>query len=154
LATSIDLTRQRLSLARELQDPSLEMLVHENFGTLAFWRGEFSEALVSLREALSRYTTEGGRAVRLFYGTDTAVVCIAYEAQALLFLGLLEQALQKAEESVATARRLGHVHSLVLALSFAGIVHLQRGELREAGARVEEASALACEQQLSQWIAS
>src|SRR5262249_30759041 len=154
LATSIELTRQRLSLARELNDPSLEMLVHENFGTLAFWRGEFSEALASLREALSRYTAEGGRAVRLLYGTDTAVVCTTYQSQALLFLGFPDQALGKAEESVAIARKLGHVHSLVLALAFAGSLRLQRGEPREASVLIEEASTLACEQQLSQWIAS
>jgi predicted ATPase len=154
LATSIELTQQRLVLARELRDSSLEMLVHENFGTLAFWRGEFRDALVSLREALSRYTPEGGRSLRLLYGTDTAVVCTTYEAQALLFLGFPDQALRKAEESVAAARRLGHVHSLVLALSFAGSLRLQRGEPHEAVPLIEEASTLASEQQLSQWIAS
>src|SRR5262249_42259721 len=120
LATCVELTRQRLALARELQDPSLEMLVHENFGTLSFWRGEFGSALTSLREASSRYTPEGGRALRLVYGTDTAVVCSTYEAQSLFFLGYPDQAIRKAGESIATARRLGHVHRLLLALAFPG----------------------------------
>jgi class 3 adenylate cyclase/predicted ATPase len=149
-----ELSRQRLALARQIADSSLEMLVHENLGTVAYWRGEFPNALACLREASSRYTPEGGRAVRLLYGTDTAVVCATYEAQVLFFLGFPHQALRKAGESLAIARALGHVHSLVLALLFDGILHRLRGELSDAHVLLDEAQRLADEQQLAQWIGS
>src|SRR5262245_45038575 len=130
------------------------MLVHENLGTVAYWRGEFPNALACLREASLRYTPEGGRAVRLLYGTDTAVVCATYEALVLFFLGFPDQALRKARESLAIARALGHVHSLVLALLFDGNIHRLRGELADAQVLLDEAQRLADEQQLAQWIGS
>ena len=148
----LDLTRERLALARQLDDPALEMLVHENSGTLAVWRGEHAHALTALGEALKRYSPAGGRVVRLEYGTDTSVVSTAYQAQALLYLGYLDQALRKAEESVAIARALGHVHSLVLALNFSATLHMQRGEFAAVLTRSDEQHALATEQHLALWV--
>jgi class 3 adenylate cyclase/predicted ATPase len=152
LETCLDLSRQRLALARELDDPVLEMLVHENLGTLAVWRGDHQHALASLGEALARYTPEGGRAIRLVYGTDTSVVSTTYQALALQFLGYPDQALRKVEEALTLARALGHVHSLVLAINFAATLHTQRGEFEAALACGAEEHALASEQHLALWV--
>ncbi len=154
LATCVELTEQRLALARELDDPALEMLVHENFGTLAYWVGENARAIASLREAQARYEPEGGRALRLEYGTDSAVVSSTYEAQALWFRGYPDQALRKRDESVRIARDLGQAHSLALALMFGGALHITRGEPAKALVFFEESIAISTEQQLAQWLGS
>ncbi|MFN8642324.1 MAG: adenylate/guanylate cyclase domain-containing protein [Candidatus Binatia bacterium] len=152
LAICLELTGERLALARQLADPALEMLAHENAGTLALWRGEFEHALAALAEALARYSPAAGRMARLAYGTDTSVVSTTYQGQALLYRGYVDQAKRKAEESVAIARALGHAHSLALALNFAGSLCGQRGEYAAARACSDELHAIATEQHFALWV--
>src|SRR5262249_11047667 len=128
--------------------------VHENLGTVAYWRGGVPNPPACLPGAALRYTPGGGRAGRLLFRTDTAGVFPPDGAQGRFFLGFPAHALGKAGESLAIARALGHVHSLVLALVFDGMVHRLRGELSDAHVLLDEAQRLADEQQLAQWIGS
>ena len=154
LTTCVELTEQRLVLAHELADPALEMLVHENFGTLSYWAGQHVRAIASLREAQARYEPLGGRALRLVYGTDSAVVSSTYEGHALWFRGYPAQALCREDEAIRIARELGQAHSLTLALIFGGALRINRGEPAQALPLCEEAIAISTEQQLAQWIGS
>ena len=154
LATCAELAVRRLEIARRLADPALEMHVLETTGTVAFWRGQHALALRALRDALSRYDADRGRAIRLMYGTDSRVVSRAYEAQALWYSGDPTGARASATAAVSDARDLGDVHSLTLALVFSAIVHLNRGELETAQRQAEEAVAHSREQRLEQWLGS
>lgn len=151
LRTALDLTRKRLSLAEQLDDRALVMQVCENLGTVAFWQGDFEEALSRLDEALSHYDPERGRSIALIYGTDSAVVCNAYAAWALWFLGYPDQARQRAEASVARAREIRHANSLGICLGFAAALHQV---LRDAAATehfADECMAVSAEHQLPLW---
>ncbi|HEY4184801.1 MAG TPA: AAA family ATPase [Polyangia bacterium] len=152
LTICLELTERRLCLARLLDDPALEMHVLETAGTIAFWRGEHAAALTALGDALGRYEPERGRAIRLMYGTDSRVVSEAYQGLALWYSGLPDSAIARSLTAVAHARELDDIHSLSLALVFAAIVHLNRGELDEARALAEEAITRCTEQRLEQWL--
>jgi class 3 adenylate cyclase/tetratricopeptide (TPR) repeat protein len=154
LGICAELAASRMELAQRLADPTLQMHVLETVGTVTFWRGQYQVALAALSDALSRYTPGRGRDIRLMYGTDTRVVCEAYQAQALWYLGHADQARDRALEAVAHARETGDVHSLALALVFSATVHLHRGELESARQLTEEAIAHGKEQHLEQWLGS
>lgn len=146
-----ELADHRLTLARQLEDPMLEMHVMETVGTIAFWRGEHAAAVTALAEALARYDPARGRTIRLMYGTDSRVVSEAYLALALWYSGYPDQARGPALSAVGHARAIDDIHSLALALVFAAIVLLNRGELAPAEALAEEAVARSTEQRLEQW---
>jgi adenylate cyclase len=152
LAVCADLAQQRLNLARGLADPSLEKHVQEAAGTIAFWRGQHARALVDFAEAISGYQAERGRVLRAMYGTDSRVVCLAYSAQCLWYLGFPEQALGRAAEAVADAQTLGDVHSLALALVFCGFVRCHCGDGAGAEPLADAAIALSSEHRLEQWL--
>ncbi|HXQ20146.1 MAG TPA: AAA family ATPase [Candidatus Acidoferrales bacterium] len=151
LRTALDLTRKRLHLAEQLGDRALVMQVHENLGTVGLWQGDFEEALSRLNEALSHYDPERARSIALVYGTDSAVVCDAYAAWALWFLGYPDRARRRAEESVARARAIRHANSLGICLGFAAALHQV---LRDAAATqrlADECIAVSAEHQLPLW---
>jgi class 3 adenylate cyclase/tetratricopeptide (TPR) repeat protein len=154
LQLCVELTRQRMEIARKLGDPTLEMLCHENFGTLAIWRGEIEYGLSELREALARYRPEGGRTLRLLYGTDVSVISRAYEAQALVYGGHFERGRTKALEAIEVGRQLGHLASLALALNFGAGLHNELGDGERGLALAEETHALASREHLALWIGS
>jgi class 3 adenylate cyclase/predicted ATPase len=154
IAECVELTKQRLVLAQELAEPALEMLVHENFGTLDYWVGQYERALASLRRAQALYEPKGGRRMRLMYGTDSAVVCASYEGHSLWFRGYPDQALRVDDHAVRIARELGEAHSLALALAFAAGLRINRREPEETLRFAEEVIAISTEQQLAQWKGS
>lgn len=152
LETALQLTDKRLALAQELGDPTLVTQVYENRGTVAFWRGDFAEARERLGEALARYDPERARTIALIYGTDSAVVCNAYAASALWFLGLPEEAQRRSAESVARARELHHANSLGIALGFAASLQHFLRDGAAAQQLAEECIAVSTEHQLPLWL--
>jgi class 3 adenylate cyclase/predicted ATPase len=151
LQTALELTHQRLHVAERLEDEALVMQVHENLGTLAFWRGDFKTALPSLEEALSRYDADRARELALVYGTESGVVCETYAAQVLWFLGYPDRAVQRCQQSVERARALGHANSLGLALAFAAAMYHIRREPERTQVFADETVAFSTEQQLPFW---
>jgi len=151
LQTALDLTQQRLQVAERLKDRALIMQVHENLGTLAFWRGDFKAALPHLKEALSVYEAEAARELALVYGTESGVVCETYAAQTLWFQGYPDQALERCRRAVQRARALGHANSLGLALAFSAALHNLRREPLPTRRFADETVAFSEEQHLPFW---
>jgi predicted ATPase len=152
LTRCLDLTHERLTLAERLGDAALEMQVYENFGTLAFWRGEFAAVPEHLERSVARWTRERDRLLARNYGTLSAVVCETYIGQALWFLGFPDQAVTRADNAVQQARAFGHANSLALAMSFAMSLRLLRGEAAITRQMAEEVIAYSTEQQLPFWL--
>jgi predicted ATPase len=151
LQTAFELTQQRLHVAERLEDEALLMQVHENLGTLSFWRGDFQAVLPSLEEALSRYDAKRARELALVYGTESGVVCETYAAQVLWFLGYPDQAVKRRNQAVERARALGHANSLGLALAFSAALHHVRREPHLTQEFADETVAFSTEQQLPFW---
>jgi predicted ATPase len=151
LSRALELTRKRLRLAEQLDDRALVMQVHENLGTIALWRGDFNESLARLNEALSHYDPERGRSIALVYGTDSAIVCGAYAAAALWFLGYPNQARQRSAESIARARQMRHANSLGICLGFAAALQHFLRDAPATQALADECIAVSIEHQLPLW---
>ena len=79
----------------------------------------------------------------LYGGHDSAVCGMAKQGIALWMLGFPDQAMARAEESVALARKLRHPPSLMHALTLAVVVHQFRGDGLSLREKTEEVSRIA-----------
>jgi predicted ATPase len=152
LATAFELAQRRFALARELADPALEMQAEEGMGTASYWMGHFAEAPPHFERCLEIYDPALHKPLAHVYGQDIGVVCRAYRAQALWFLGQADRALEEARESVRLARGLSHANSLALATAFLAGLHVLRREAAEAQAAAEATLELASEQHFPFWL--
>src|SRR5205823_1527613 len=76
-------------------------------------------------------------------GVDRGVVAHAYAAWCHVYLGHPNRALAVSEEAVALAKCVEHPLSLAHAVSWAGLVHFERGEHDRVQERAEEVVVLA-----------
>ncbi len=149
--TARELAEQCLSLAQRVQDPILLVYAHHVLGNVLFWLGEFSQARAHQEQALALYQARQPRADSASY-LNLGVNCRNYMSFTLASLGYLDQAIKRSQEAITLARELAHPFSLALALSFAGDVHLGRGEGAAAQALAEELIALSTTQGFTQLL--
>lgn len=84
------------------------------------------------------YDPEQHQAVRFMYhGFDPAVAALGNLSHILASLGFLHQAMERAEQGVAHARRIEHPLSEATALYFAMLCFIHRGEHDRAGPHVQ-----------------
>jgi predicted ATPase len=96
--------------------------------------GEFAAARQHFEQGIALYDRQQHRAHAFRYGQDPGVICHAYAALTLWWLGYPEQALRRSQQAVTLARELAHPFSLGIALVFAAWLHL----LRRAGPMTQE----------------
>jgi class 3 adenylate cyclase/predicted ATPase len=152
LAAGLPLARARLDLAARLAKPGLVAQVYESEATLRFWRGDHAESLRAIDAAFDHYDPVAARRLALEYGTEVGVVCGAYAAQVLWFLGRPDEAVARMHEAVALARTIGHANTLGLALDFGASLHALRRDVPETLRFADEAIAFSGEQQLPFWL--
>ena len=75
----------------------------------------------------------------VYGGHDTGVCCLNFAALNALTRGYPDRALRFSQEAVRLAGQLSHPSSTNLALSYAAVVHRQRGEHRASVAKAEAA---------------
>jgi DNA-binding winged helix-turn-helix (wHTH) protein/predicted ATPase len=159
---SINLLRGKFQSARSLADKLMDHARHtENpelllaryaVGVTAFWMGELLRARDQLQLAMELCDPARHVPITLsFDGHEVGVLCAVYLAWVLWHLGFPDAALKSALEAVELARAVSNLHSLVLAESVSGYVHLYRGEAREAQTTAERAIDLANKHELTSW---
>src|SRR5262249_50705850 len=87
------------------------------------------------------------------YGQDPGVVCLAYGAAALLFVGYRDQALARSYEALALAEELADPFSLALATFLVGVLHQERREPSRAQERAETLLTLTRQRDFVHWLA-
>ncbi len=107
-------------------------------GCTAYYQGEFSTGLKLLELGLVHANPDLEKAYALKTGQHCSVMCSSHSALALWELGYPDQALQRADETVQFARRLGHPFSYAMALFFSRQVLQFCGRDQEAIDRIEE----------------
>ena len=122
--TAMELGEQMLRLAERTGDPLLEALAHSSLGRDLHFLGEFAPARAHLEHMIAFYDPQQHHALAFVYGQDPGVHNLAWSSWTLWFLGYPDQALKRAEETIALARELDHPFSLAYALCFAGMIHL------------------------------
>jgi predicted ATPase len=134
LQTARELGEQLLTLAKDVGDPALLLEAHYALGNTLNYLGEFVTARAHLEQGIALYDRQQHRAHAFRYGQDPGVICHAYAALTLWWLGYPEQALRRSHQAVTLARELAHPFSLGIALVFAAWLHL----LRRAGPLTQE----------------
>ena len=134
LQTARELGEQLLTLAQHFGDPALLLEAHYALGNTLNYLGEFAAARAHFEQGIALYDRQQHHAHAFRYGQDPGVICHAYAALTLWWLGYPEQAWQRSHQAVTLARELAHPFSLGIALVFAAWLHL----LRRAGPLTQE----------------
>lgn len=130
---------QGLRLAREAGEPYLLAEVILSGGTLAFWQGDLRRAAALMEEgqrAFQAIATEFASA------PVKAQAAVTFLGNIALVTGDIPLAIERSEEAVRIARRLGATAELGYALCGLGYAQLLDGASQEAAACFLEATAL------------
>jgi TOMM system kinase/cyclase fusion protein len=120
-----------LRIVERTQDLGQEAAVLPLLATCLWIEGRLDEARDKLERILAIYDPAIHAAGALTYGLDAKVVAHALHAGVSSFMGLPDEALRHARESVAWAEHLDHPVSLSNALLYLATAHYLRGERRE-----------------------
>jgi predicted ATPase len=151
LHTALELGEQLLTLGQRLSDSALRLEAHHALGATRFWRGEVSAAGAHFAQGIALYEPQHHRTLAWLYGEDPGVVCRAYAARALWFLGYPAQAVQRSHDALTLAREVAHPLSSTYALITAAALEQFRRAWPTTQAQAEVATRLATEQGLPYW---
>ncbi len=146
-----------LSLAEQIEkvgearnDATAQLLGGRAHGSTCLLRGEF----VAARALLERYlglSDPAHRAAGARLSNDPYAVMVAYLAVTLAYLGYIDQARSRMNEALSEARRLGHAHTRIHVLGFAGWLDWLTGS-SELRLRSDEVMALSTEHGFPLWL--
>ena len=139
------LAEECLQIAEQAHEAGLLCEAHHAAGVTLFFRGEFVRARGALEQSVAHYQPQHQALTPLYGGFNPKVVSLAWMALTLWSLGYPEQALMRMHEALHLAQELGHPHSLVVALLWAGWLHLWRREGRVAQEHADAEVALSSE---------
>ena len=126
-----------LRQAQTWQDPILLNQAHHALGITSTDLGRFTEALRHLEQAVALYTVEQHRAHLELSVYDTGVICRAFAAHNLWYLGYPDQAARRTHEALALAQELGHPYTTAGTLGLAAVLATLRGEWHRAQEEAE-----------------
>ena len=143
-----------LKRANSARDSSLSLLAGYGLGETLFHMGELLLARRHLEAANSLYDFERDHQLAFRQGgVDPRVNCLSYGAWTLWHLGYPDQALTRANESLAHAQRLQHPFSLTFATFLGAVVHEYRGEASLGQEMAEQVMALSAKHGFTFWSA-
>jgi predicted ATPase len=142
LQTARELGERILTLAQSTQKPAHLALAHYLLGSIFFPLGELALSRVHLEQCITLYDRQQLRSHVL----QEPIVCLAFTARALWFLGYPDQALKMSHEVLSRTRELSHPFSLAFVLDFAAAwLHQLRREEQAAQEWAEAAIKLSTE---------
>jgi predicted ATPase len=153
MQTARELAEQLLILARRQPDPVCPLVAHAVLGMTLNYLGEFIAARMHLEQGITLSDPEQQRATLYRYGVIHGVLCRAYASQTLWYLGYPAQARRVAGQTCRLAQDLASPHSLAYAHYHTARLLQLLGEVTEARAHAEIFTALAQEQQFTQFLA-
>jgi predicted ATPase len=151
--TARELGEQILTLAEQVQDAAMLVVVHRILGSKLFYAGAVADAHTHFAQGIALYDSQQHHVAGLLYGEDDRVACRSFAARTLWFLGYPDQGLAQSQQGVTLAQQRAHPLSLDSALRQAAMFHQFRREVRVAQERAEASIRLATEQGLPYWIA-
>ncbi len=140
-----DLERS-LAVAHEFRiaaerEPTPKLTLAWNFlcGSSLFHLGKLEASLSHMNAAIEAHSGPSESVLALFAGPDIGVFCRSYVGHLVWHREEAAPAEAHAMEAIALARRLGHPFSEALALDYAAMLHVFRGESHTALQRGREA---------------
>lgn len=130
--------------------PAFQMAVDHVAGVTAEFGGDLIASRQLLDHSRQLHDPAQHKIYHAMFGIDPGMVARVMSSRPLLALGYPDQALERALETLAIARRHGEPVTLVFAMIVAEGVHAFRGESAEALALWDEVSALCREYEFPQ----
>jgi adenylate cyclase len=121
-------------------------------GISLFYLGEVATARTHLQEGLAIYESQGPQGHIFPSGQDLGVLGLTYDAMALWMLGHPERALEQARKGLILAEAAAQPWTLAVALGYAAVIHVLRGDRQAALERAETTIQLAAEQEFPPWV--
>jgi adenylate cyclase len=144
--TNFPIAQQLLQLADEQPNPIYKVSAYHVMGRALVEKGEFRAALNHLEQSLALYEPSHHQDLLLLCGQDEGIAAMANLSVLLWYLGYPDQALQRAQQTVALAEKLAHHMSVAIAKHFVIRLHLLRGEVEIAHQKIDALLALGREQ--------
>jgi tetratricopeptide (TPR) repeat protein len=143
------LSDRLLLLTADQVDDGLRLQAHHSAWSTALFGGEPAAAREHSEAGRRLYDPERHRSHRMLYGGHDPGACAGFMgAQAYWLLGCPEKALTRCVESLSFADGIAHPLSLVSALLWNAMLHLDRGEPDLALQRLGAAEAVVAEQRI------
>ena len=146
------LAEEFLRLAQQAPDAALLMEGHVALGVCLFYLGHVDTAHTHLENGLAIDDAQRTPTHSFPAGQDLRVLGLTYDAMALWVLGYPEQALQRSRRAMRLAEEAAQPWTLAMALGYATLVHVLRGDRQAALEKAEATIQLATEQGISPWV--
>jgi class 3 adenylate cyclase/tetratricopeptide (TPR) repeat protein len=145
--TAYEMAEDIMRRAQRTNAPAVLVYAHHALGQSLYYLGNMPAGLSHLEKAVSLYDPPVHSALTARYAAiDAKVHCEEVTAYLLWKLGYPDQAMRKAEQALAWARRLSQPYSLVFAeYIFSGIQREEHRDARAAQKRAENGIALCTE---------
>jgi len=151
LQTARELAEQCVRLARNAQVPGLLTTAYFTLGMVLFYLGEGAAAQAALEQGSKWYDPQDHGFLASRYGQDPGVICLAYGALALWFLGYPDRALRTLHDALALAQELSHAFSIAGCLHTVTWLHQYRREEHAVQAYAEEMMRVTREEGFTLW---
>jgi len=149
VASARELSDRLLRLTEGSEDDGLRLQAHHSAWSTSLFAGEPAAAREHCEAGRRLYDPERHRSHRLVYGGHDPGMCAGcMGAQAYWLLGYPKRGLTLGSAALAMAERGGHPFSLVQAMLYNAMLHLDRGEPELALQLLDAAETLAAEQRL------
>ena len=152
--TAYALACQLARLAKAAQDPLGELAAQIVQGSWAMFTGHLSQGRHHFEAAVARYDVSHRDAYILLYGEDLGIVCFAFTARVLWYLGYWDQARGYINQLLQLAEEQSEPVGLAFANTFAAWFHLCQAEWQPARAHAESAFRIAAGQGVTYWLAT
>jgi predicted ATPase/DNA-binding SARP family transcriptional activator len=116
------------------QKPTPELMLAGNFllGSSLFHLGQLGGSLRHINEAIRAHAGTGESILALFAGPDLSVFCCSYLAHVSWHCEEDDRAVAHAQEAIRAAKRIRHPFSEAIALDYAAMLYVFRGDSRLA----------------------
>jgi predicted ATPase/class 3 adenylate cyclase len=139
----LSLAEQFLKLA-EKQGATVPLMIgHRLVGSSFALTGRLAEGRAHYDQAIALYDPLEHRSLTTRFGQDVGVANLAYRSLAVLTLGYPDAARKDTEDAVQNARDIGHDATLILALIYKALVHMQCGSFETTNDCIDEFAGLA-----------
>jgi class 3 adenylate cyclase/predicted ATPase len=146
-----ELATQFLALAEKQGATAPLLVAHRIMGPSLLCTGDIREARAHLDQAIALYEPAEHRPLATRFGEDQRVAILCWRSHALWALGYPEDALADADRALRDACEIGQAATLMFALFFTSLIHIQCGNYVKANAQSDELVTLAEEKGAAQW---
>jgi class 3 adenylate cyclase/predicted ATPase len=149
----LELASEFLAIAEKQNATAPLMIGHRLVGTSSVLTGKVVEGRAHLDHAIALYVPGEHRSLATRFASDTRINILASRSLALNVLGYRDAARADADYALEDAREFGHVPTMLVALFWGSLTHIQRRDHASANSQLSELVALADEKGAPFWKA-